>query len=113
MKYAINIEGYSSGICGMIASIRSLSLGIPNSVCLFAFETASSIIFVANNYPSISSILLQSGWNIVGALMRLGVSFVEPILKDLFNLWKLSLTASSITGDVLVFMKQISEIITH
>eukprot|EP01114_Cavostelium_apophysatum_P010616 TRINITY_DN2455_c0_g1_i2.p1 TRINITY_DN2455_c0_g1~~TRINITY_DN2455_c0_g1_i2.p1 ORF type:complete len:1928 (-),score=479.76 TRINITY_DN2455_c0_g1_i2:118-5901(-) len=93
-QHVLHIEGYSNAVSALLAAAPLSALGIPGRVTNFAFETAAALLRIVTNDTTAMVIASQSGWSMIGALMKIGPEFVEPKLKNLFSLWRSDLSFS-------------------
>ena len=105
----------SQAVAALAAGISSSSLGVPTALSIHAFQTATMMLQTPSSnatsifkYNLIRVTLVNTGaaWSILSGLMRLGPSFTEFKIRELFDLWSVSLGCDIIPQaerEVLIF----------
>lgn len=90
------ISGFSMALAALLAaSTDSSKLGIPLAKPLKILDLAEEMLRTATQQPKLTIAKLESGWNLINALIYLGPSVMKEHLPRVIRLWKAAFPRSA------------------
>ena len=83
-----SVNGHSYVLSALLGTVRYTPLGIPQNKAKLIFNIAEDLLRTASQNSRLSMPRTQAGWQLMGAVMTLGHSFVKNLLPRLMLLWK-------------------------
>lgn len=90
------ISGFSMALSALLAaSTDSSKLGIPYAKPLKVLDLAEEMLRTSTQQPKLTIAKLESGWNLIYALIHLGPSVMKEHLPRVIKLWKAAFARSA------------------
>ncbi|CAI2353223.1 unnamed protein product [Caenorhabditis sp. 36 PRJEB53466] len=90
------VSGFSMALAALLAASNdSLKLGIPYAKPLKVLDLAEEMLRTATQQPKLTIAKLESGWNLINALIHLGPSVMKEHLPRVIRLWKAAFPRSA------------------